>query len=318
MRIHELHCRVGVKSLTWMMVFPLCLILLGLAGCGEGESTVPVDLSKREKVVALKPVEAITYAYLPQYSHTISFERHRKLLEYLRRTTGLPLRQIFPNTFDEHIKMVERGEIDISYSNPFVYIKLAQVGATAFARIIEPSGKPNFQGQIICRQDNPTIKNIADCRGKSWIAVDPGSAGGYLFPLGLFYDNGIRHDDFDTVDFAPGPGGKQEKVVLGVHAGAYDIGTIRKGTLDVVANKIDLGEIRVLAETRPYPGWVYAARKGLDPSVVSAISSAMFVLDIDSVDHAEILQSAGMRGIIPAVDMDYDPVRELADKLGLD
>lgn len=297
-------------------VLLLLMVLVG-SGCGEGESIVRVDLTKREKIVAPRLKEAITYAYLPQYSHTISFQRHRALLKYLRTVTGLPLRQIFPDTFDEHIKMVERGEIDISYSNPFVYIKLAEAGATAFARIIEPSGKPDFQGQVICRRDNPTIETISDCRDKRWIAVDPGSAGGYLFPLGLFYDNGIGVRDFATVDFAPGPGGKQEKVVLAVHAGAYDIGTIRKGTLEVVAGKIDLGDIRVLAETRPYPGWVYSARKDLDPVVVKALAQAMFALNYTYDDQREILDAAGMRGIIPAKDMDYDPVRELADKLGL-
>ncbi|MBI9079306.1 MAG: phosphate/phosphite/phosphonate ABC transporter substrate-binding protein [Pseudodesulfovibrio sp.] len=301
-----------------MMAVVLCLVLPCLYGCVDDEPPVQVDLSKREKVMALMPVEAITYAYLPQYSHTVSFQRHRRLLEYLRRSTGLSFRQIFPDTFDEHVKMVERGEIDISYSNPFVYIKLAQSGATAFARIIEPSGKPDFQGQIICRQDNPTINKIADCRDKRWIAVDPGSAGGYLFPLGLFYDNGIRERDFAKVDFAPGPGGKQEKVVLAVYAGAYDIGTIRKGTLEVVAGKIDLDEIRVVAETCSYPGWVYAARKGLDPVVVKAISKALFALHVEDESHQQILQAAGMRGIISAVDSDYNPVRELIDKLGLE
>ena len=183
---------------------------------------------------------------------------------------------------------------------------------------MEPSGKPDFRGQVICRSDNPTIKKISDCRGKRWIAVDPGSAGGYLFPLGLFYDKGIRLRDFAEVDFAPGPGGKQEKVVLAVHAGAYDIGTIRKGTLDVVAKKIHLGDIRVLAETRPYPGWVYAARAGLDPDVVKAVAKAMFALDGNDPQHEAILKAAGMRGIIPAQDLDYDPVRELARKLGID
>jgi phosphonate transport system substrate-binding protein len=262
--------------------------------------------------------EAITYAYLPQYSHTISYQRHRQLLEYLRKTTGLPLRQIFPDTFEEHVKMVERGEIDISYSNPFVYVRLAKAGAHAFARVIEPSGEPNFRGQIIARADNAAVNSLEDCRGKRWIAVDPNSAGGYLFPLGLFYDHGIRLSDFETVDFAPGPGGKQEKVVLAVHAGVYDIGTIRKGTLDVVAGKVDLGAIRILAETRPYPGWVYAAREGLDPSVIEAISTAMFALDKDTEEQRSILNAAGMTGIIPARDADYDPVRELIVKLGLD
>ena len=65
---------------------------------------------------------------------------------------------------------------------------------------------------------------------------------------------------------------------MSVYAGVYDIGTIRKGTLDVVGGKIDLGAIRVLAETRAYPGWVYSARKGLDSSGRSNFQ-AMFALD---------------------------------------
>ena len=302
---------------TWAALFALCALAAFASGCSD-EKPVKVDLSKREDMVAPRMVEAITYAYLPQYSHTISYQRHRQLLEYLRKATGLPLRQIFPDTFEEHVKMVERGEIDISYSNPFVYVRLAKAGAQAFARVLEPSGEPNFQGQIIARADNAAVTDVDDCRGKRWIAVDPNSAGGYLFPLGLFYDHGIKLSDFETVDFAPGPGGKQEKVVLAVHAGVYDIGTIRKGTLDVVKNKIDLGAIRVLAETRSYPGWVYAARKGLDPAVVDAIAKAMFALDVDTPEHRAILRAAGMQGIIPARDIDYDPVRILAEKLQLD
>lgn len=303
-----------IRTVTTMLLLAAALLC---SACSEEETVVKVDMNRRAPITAAKPAESITYAYLPQYSHTISFERHRKLLEYLRAETGLPLRQIFPDTFDEHIKMVERGEIDISYTNPLIYIRLARLGSRAFARIIEPMGSPDFRGQIIIRRDNPLIDSLDDCRGKRWIAVDPGSAGGYLFPLGLFMENGLDLSDFDEVVFAPGPGGKQEKVVLAVNAGAYDIGTIRKGTLDIVRNKIDLDQIRVLAETRPYPGWVYSARKGLDPDVVERIRRAMFRLTMTREDQADILRTAGMRGIISAQDKDYDPVRDLARKIGM-
>lgn len=295
----------------------LLLMVLALGACSQEDSAVRIDMSKRATVTPPRSVAAITYAYLPQYSHTVSFERHKKLLDYLRKETGLPLRQIFPDTFDEHIKMVERGEIDISYTNPLVYIQLAQLGSRAFARIVEPSGNPDFRGQIITRSDNPLIKSIHNCRKKRWIAVDPGSAGGYLFPLGLFVENGITLQDFEEVAFAPGPGGKQERVVLAVNAGAYDIGTIRKGTLTILQDKIDLDQIRVLAETQPYPGWVYSARKGLDPAIVKNISQAMLSLTIGRKKEATILRTAGMRGIISAQDSDYDPVRILAQRLGM-
>lgn len=294
------------------------LAMPALAGCTTDDPALQVNLSKRLPIVAAKSEKAITYAYLPQYSHAVSFKRHRKLLEYLRRRTGLPLKQIFPDTFQEHVNMVARGRIDISFSNPIVYIRLAQEGAFAFARTVELSGEPFFRGQIICRKDNPTIRKLEDVRGKSWIAVDPKSAGGYIFPLGYFLEHGIHKDDFSTIEFAPGPGGKQEKVVLAVNAGAYDIGTIRKGTLDVVAEKTDIEQIRVLGETRPYPGWVYAARKDLDPAIVKAIGQAMFHLNPQIPAEAEILKNAEIQRIIPARDEDYDPVRALAKELALD
>ena len=306
------------KRATILFTFRL---LIGLAvalvctGCSEDEFVVRVDLNNTVEVTLAQPAQAVTYAYLPQYSHSVSYERHWRLVERLMEATGLHIRQVFPGTFDAHIKMVERGAIDISFSNPFIYIKLAETGAEAFARIIEFTGKPDFMGQIICRRDNERIKDIEDCRGKRWIAVDPSSAGGYLFALGHFIEQGVNRQDFSEIAFAPGPGGKQEKVVLAVYAGQYDIGSIRNGTLNILKDRIDLSQIRILAETRPYPGWVYAARKGLDPEIVDKIAQAMFTLTMDDEKDAVILETAGMRGIIPATDTDYDSVRDLADRL---
>lgn len=300
--------------MRFMMVM---LLLTCLGGCSESEPTVVVDMTKVETLTPPGPDRAITYAYLPQYSHSVSFERHRRLLDYLRLRTGLPIRQIFPASFSDHIQMVERGEIDISFCNPFVYTTLARTGAEAFARVMEPEGGAVFQGQIIVRADNRAINTLEDCRGKRLIAVDPDSAGGFLYPLGLFYDHGLTRSDFRDIAFAAGSGGKQEAVVLAVYAGAYDVGTIRKGTLDVVQDKIDVSQIHVLAETQPYPGWVYASRRGFDPAIRAKIAQAMYALNMGHEDDALILSAAGMIGIIPAHDTDFDSIRTLVRRLGL-
>lgn len=293
----------------------LCLLVLpGLQGCGEDEPVVRVDMTKREEIRVPDPVHAITYAYLPQYSHTVSYRRHNPLIEHLVRETGLTLRQVFPDTFEEHRRMVERGDIDISFSNPFTYVSIAKTGARAFARIVEPSGSTNFRGQIIARTDNRLVQNLQDCRGKRWIAVDPLSAGGYLFALGHFMDHGIRLEDFSEVAFAPGPGGKQEKAVLAVYAGKYDIASIREGTLEIVKDKVNRDKLRIIATTRDYPGWVYAARKGLPEATIKTIADALFKLSMDNPEQATILSGAGMSRIIPATDTDYDPIRELIAK----
>jgi len=297
-------------------------LALFLWACGSGEEPYRVDWSRKETIGyegESRRRGGVTYAYLPQYSHQTSYLRHHDLVEYLRNETGLDVRQIFPDTFDEHMKMVGQGKIDISFSNPFIYIKLAhRFGARAFARVVEIYGRENFRGQIVCRKDNEAIRSLEDCRGKRWIAVDPSSAGGYLYPLGTFLDHGLRKEDFAEIAFSPGPGGKQEKVVLAVYAGRYEVGSIREGTLDVASDKVDVSRIRVLAHTPWYPGWVYAARQGLEPRVVEAVKDALLKLDCRSPAHAPLCEAARFTGVIASSDADYDPVRRLASQLKMD
>jgi len=296
----------------------ICLLIL-LSGCTQEEPVQKVDLTKREEVRIKEEKNVITYAYLPQYSHRLAYQRHFMLLDFLRKETGLNIKQIFPDTFDEHMKMVGQGKIDISYTNPFNYTKIARRhGAKAFARTIEIYGREKFRGQIICRADNRAIQSIEDCRGKRWIAVDSTSAGGYLYCLGLFMSHGIRKEDFSEVAFAPGPGGKQEKVVLAVYTGKYDVGSIREGTLSVVSDKIDVTKIKILTHTPWYPGWLFAARANLDDDIVESIRRAFIKLDDTRPEHHRILKQAGFTGIISSTDRDYDPVRTLVLQLGID
>jgi phosphonate transport system substrate-binding protein len=299
--------------MVWLRLLVMLLgVGLVLLSCGEEEAK-RVDLAKVKDLPRAKVEDAVTYAYLPQYAHTVSYQRHHLVMEYLTRTTGLKIRQVFPDTFDEHMHMVGRGLIDITFSNPFIYIKLAdRYGTQAFARVVEAGGQENFRGQIICRADNPEIKTLADLKGKRLIAVDPTSAGGYLYPWGFLLEQGLTKKDFAAISFAPGPGGKQEKVVMAVYAGTYDVGLIREGTLQVVADKIDLKQIRVLAYSHWYPGWVYAVRKGFDAAKLERIKTALLALDYQDPEHRRILDAAGFIGIIPATDADFASVRRLA------
>ena len=72
-------------------VFALLLLVLSavalLAACSSEETAVPIDLTIREEV-AMPPEadQVLTYAYLPQFSHTVSFQRHHLLIRYLDAT----------------------------------------------------------------------------------------------------------------------------------------------------------------------------------------------------------------------------------------
>lgn len=297
----------------------LLAVLLLPASCGEQEQAIRVDLAKREEIGFQEEPNIITYAYVPQYFHKVSFERHNPLVEYLRRETGLSIRQVFPDSFDDYIRKTGQGKIDISFANPFIYVKVNErYGVQAFARIIELDGKENFRGLIISRADNEAIQSIQDCRGKRWVAVDPSSAGGYLYALGLFWEHGIKKEDFAEISFMPGPGGQQEKVVLAVYSGRYDIGSVREGALELVADRVDLSQIRILGYTPWYPGWMYSARQGLSPVTVNSIRDALLKIDCLDSRYRAICDAAHFAGIISAEDQDFDAIRQLAAKVGID
>jgi phosphonate transport system substrate-binding protein len=302
----------GIKTLLLLFISTLFLF-----ACTDTEEPIEVSLDKRQEITFRQQAPAITYAYLPQYSNTESFQRHHRLVAYLSEQTGLPIRQVFPDTFDNYISMVGQGKIDISFSNPFIYVKLAnRYGINAMARIIESDGRAEFRGQIIARRDNRAIQSIEDCRGKSWVAVDPSSAGGYLFPLGLFNDHQLLLKDFREVAFA---GGRQENVILGVYAGLHDFGTIREGALNVVKDKINIDQIKVVASSSRYPGWVYAYSPRISEEVADKIRDAMLALDYkNNPQHRQILDAAKFIGFVPSDDRDFDKIRELSKKVGLD
>ncbi len=300
-----------------LLIYIFLVLAFLTTGCDNDLSPKKVDMTQREEISPGPRQPVITYAYLPQFSHTVSFERHHRMVRYLSDATGLNIQQIFPETFHEHMLMLSQGKIDISYANPFVYaLTEKRYNAKVFAKIIELTGEASFGGLIITRSDNPNIRKIEDCRGKRWIAVDQFSAGGYLFGLGTFMDHGILPGDFAEIVFAPGPGGKQESVILGVYAGRFDVGTVREGALELLKDKIDLSQIRVLAKTPRYPGWNYAARAGLAEEVVDVIKRAMLNLDYENPDHRLILEKAAMKGIIPANPEDFDAVRDLILRAG--
>jgi phosphonate transport system substrate-binding protein len=105
-------------------------------------------------------------------------------------------------------------------------------------------------------------------------------------------------------------------VILAVQAGQYDIGSVREGALAVLADRIDPEELRVIGRTGWYPGWVYAARDGLDPQIVARVGQVLMALDAANPQQRGILEKAHIKAIVPSQDRDFDPVRDLWTRVG--
>jgi len=262
--------------------------------------------------------DEVTFAMLPQMSNVALFKAWKPILEYLEKETGLKFKQVFPKNFAEHIKMCKEGKIDFAYSNPLAYIQMSPKegvrthGHKAMAIAVQRGGT-SFYGEFIIRVDNDEIKKFEDIKGKKGWIVGYKSAGGFLFQQAYALDHGI--DLTKDCTLVESPGNKQEKVIMAVYNREADFGCVRDGMRAKLAKRIDINQIKVLAETPRYPSWAFSAYDGVASEIVRKVKNALLHIP------PEIFEKAKLPGKVSAFkdadDSAFDPVRELADKVGV-
>jgi phosphonate transport system substrate-binding protein len=267
-------------------------------------------------VVKSNAMQEVTFAMLPQMSNTELFMCWNSLLKYVEKQTGLHFTQIFPHNFTEHINLCREGKIDFAYSNPLTYVQMAPKagerphGHRSMAIAVEPHG-PVFYGEFIVRVDNVDIKKFQDIKGKHGWIVGYESAAGYLYQKGYALDQGIDlvRDCFLTAS----PGNKQEKVILAVYNRETGFGCVRNGMREKLKDRIDLDQIKILAETERYPSWVFSAYDELNPEIVKKVKLALLRAPAELFKKAKL--PGGVLRFQEAVDKDLDSVRELVGKV---
>jgi phosphonate transport system substrate-binding protein len=263
-----------------------------------------------------KAAEEVTFAMLPQMSNTELFKCWNSLLKYLEQETGLNFTQVFPHNFTEHIDLCREGKINFAYSNPLTYVLMAPKsgersrGHLAMATAVEPQGAV-FYGEFIVRVDNMDIKKFKDIKGKHGWIVGYTSAGGYLYQKGYALDHGI--DLFRDCILTESPSNKQEKVIMAVYNRDTDFGCVRNGMRDKLMDRIDLSQIKVIAETKRYPSWVFSAYDEVDPEIVKKVKDALLKIPPDLFKKAKL--PGRVLKFQKAKDKDFESLRKLAEKV---
>jgi phosphate/phosphite/phosphonate ABC transporter binding protein len=251
------------------------------------------------------PKNVIKVAILPLYSAITLFERFDPLMRYLSSRTGREFKLVIPKDFEDFFAIIERGDADFSYSNPYIYIQLANRGLlTAFANTVLEETGDIFRGIIITHRDSP-IRTVEDLKGKDVMVVSYRSAGGFLAQKLFLSESGI--DVFRDLRLREGK--RQETVILNVYRKSADAGFVRESALDVLREEIDLSRVRVLAETPYIPNWPFAATKRADGELTAQVQQALTELA-----DRKVLTAARVRSFKKADNRDFDDLREMIDR----
>ena len=254
-----------------------------------------------------------------------AMEKWGPTAQYLTATLQNQTFIIVPLSFEEVHTSVAKAGIDFLITNSGDYVLLVGnfQGLSRIATMKNrwhDKGYAMFGGVIFTRKDNNTINNFFDLRGKTFMAVDRNSFGGWLMARFELHKSGMDPDkSFKNLFF----GKTHDKVVFAVKNRIVDAGTVRTDTLERMAaeGKIDLNDFKIIhskpankyfpfvRSTDLYPEWPFARLSHTSYELAEKVTLALLNMPAQS-PAADAARISGW-----TIPLDYRPVHNLLREL---
>ncbi|TVO74927.1 MAG: PhnD/SsuA/transferrin family substrate-binding protein [Sedimenticola selenatireducens] len=244
---------------------------------------------------------------------------------YLSRVVPRYQFEIVPLDFDEVDPAVKFGQVDFILVNPGIYVNLeVRYRISRIATLNNQAGDVAnnvFGGVIFTRQDRHDINTLADLKGKSLLAVDVISLGGFQTSWRELKAIGLDpYKDMASLSF----GGIHDDVVRAVRDGRVDVGMVRTDILErmAAAKLINIHDFKIInpkvnpgfllnRSTRLYPEWPFS--KVLHTSNELAQKVAVALLNMPKIHPAA--KAGNYAGW--TIPLDYQSVHDLLIDLHL-
>ena len=201
MILNNLKLKLRLKNLKKMLAGLLAAVLFSIL---LSYALTYADAQEREN-----PVKIGVLAYRgPETAH----EMWTPTAEYLSAQLPSYSFIIVPLKFEEINPAVQKGEVDFILANSSIYVELENYyGVTRIATMKNLSSAGGyttlFGGVIFTKADRNDISSLEDLKGKSFMAVDETSLGGWRVAWREFKAKGVDpYHDFAVFKFGRRPG----------------------------------------------------------------------------------------------------------------
>ena len=278
-----------------------------LAGC---------TFKKAEVGTAENPIKLF---FVPSVDAKVIDSNSKIMKEWLEANTPYKFEIKIPQSYIAVIEAFGSKGADVAALNTSGYIKAHQKYGAEARLIVLRHGKKTYQSQFIAKKGR--FKSLKDLEGKRIAFVDAASMSGYLLPLKMLNDAGVKLGG-DPI-FAM----KHDNVVSMVYQGQTDAGATfysppdaKEGIQDarrlVRTQYPDVEEkIEIVQLTDEIPNDPIVFRKDLPEELKTKLSDA-FLAMVKTPEGLEAFKAVyGVTGIEKATDADYEPVRQMLAKL---
>lgn len=235
--------------------------------------------------------------------------------DYLSTKLGQPVEVVVPRGFGRMKEAAAKGQVDFFYINSHVFYRLKQAGhAVGVAQMQNIDGKATSRSEIFVRSDSG-VSDISALKDKDIAYISPMGAGGYLAPRAYLRSHGVKSGEEVDETFTRNLSTSIHKVLLKETGAASMCGV----NFRLMGEKVDTGELKIIAVSDEYPENLIAARADLDPKQVERFRKIVVTMQDDPEGFGVL---TGMTAMKIKRFLPYDPsmediTRELLEQAGL-
>ncbi len=253
--------------------------------------------------------EEIRLGVISFYNPRVMYMKYQPFIDFMNRKTPCRWELKLARNYEETIRNLRDGKIDIAYLCPMTYIRaLHQFKGRCIAKL-RTQGIPYFRSMIIVRDDS-TILKLEDLRGRSFAFGSEESTSGHLMPRKILKDHGIGVQDFKHYQYLY----HHDEVAKAVLRGQVDAGGVR----DLTAEKYRPQGLRVLAVSEPIPNFPVVVRQDMNPRLADMIQKVLLTLNPEDPADADIMNSWDEElrdGFMEAKDEEYEVTRKVMEEI---
>jgi phosphonate transport system substrate-binding protein len=228
------------------------------------------------------------------------YRRLTPLTRYLSDTLGRSVTLKLAPNMAAAIDDVSRGDVEIAYLTPVAYIESHARGNTRLVAKTVTNGKSSFHLMIVVREDSP-IRRIEDLKGKSFAFGDRAA----LLQRAVVVGAGLPLEKLKGYQYLE----HYDNIARGVSSGDFDAGVLK----DTTAFKWQGRGLRILYTSPALPPYNITVSSKVDDKLFVQIRQAFLSLNINNPGHRGVIQALDKDydGFAPASDGEYSVVRKL-------
>lgn len=251
---------------------------------------------------------------IPDESPTELARKAAPLVKYLERILGRPVEFTPVTDYAASVEALVNKQVDMAWYGGFTFVQANVRSGGKVVPLVQREEDEKFRSVFIT--SDPSIKTLADLKGKNVSFGSQSSTSGHLMPRSFLLQAHIDPDkDFKRVAYS----GAHDATIAAVAAGKVDAGALNISVWEkfVKEGKVDASKVKVFYTTPGYFDYNWTVHADMPVALRDKLTQAFLSLDRNTAEGKEILELQRATRFIATKADNYKGIEQAARNAGL-